>query len=248
MRGGARLLVIDEIDLSLDAAAQVHLLTKLRVFCQQYSCNVLFTTHSMAMMRTLAPTELLYMERRDTGTELSSVSYSYIKALLFGFADWDKYILTEDQVAFEFVEVVIQRYCREIFYRYKIIYIGGGPQVADLLRRNEREQFLSSPENVIAILDGDQKGIAYTHHPHIHFLPVNSVEDALLHHYNGADFPNKLPAGVTFNGGAKHLFNMLQSSHVMSRTEIYSLLCERGGVPLSEFVEVLKGFLSPTVN
>jgi ABC-type glutathione transport system ATPase component len=44
--GGARLIVVDEIDLSLDAAAQVHLLRKLREFCCQYGCNILFTTHS----------------------------------------------------------------------------------------------------------------------------------------------------------------------------------------------------------
>jgi len=53
IRGNARLIVVDEIDLSLDAAAQVHLLKKLRIFCGQYNCNVLFTTHSLAMMPPL---------------------------------------------------------------------------------------------------------------------------------------------------------------------------------------------------
>ena len=39
-KGSARLIVVDEIDLSLDAAAQVQLLKKLREFCAKYECLV----------------------------------------------------------------------------------------------------------------------------------------------------------------------------------------------------------------
>src|SRR5262249_39229284 len=142
IKSGARLIVVDEIDLSLDAAAQVHLLRNLRIFCQRYGCSILFTTHSLAMMRTLSSQELLYMERYVTLTELYPASYSYIKTLLFGFTGWDRYILTEDAVLHDFIGAIIQRYCKDVFYQYKIIYVGGATQVSDLIRRNQREGFL----------------------------------------------------------------------------------------------------------
>lgn len=243
MKGGARLIAVDEIDLSLDAAAQVHLLRRLRKFCEQYHCNVLFTTHSLAMMRMLTPSELLYMDRREAGIELVPASYSYIKTLLFGFAGWDRYILTEDAVLHDFLEAIIQRYCAHVFYRYRVIYVGGGPQVADLLRRNEVEGFLSESENVIAILDGDLEGQAFANHPRIYFLPIDSVEKALFQSYGENDFPYRYPCPRTFTS-PKELFNALQSAEVMSRAQIHSYLLHRNDQALAQLAATLNGFLS----
>jgi ABC-type dipeptide/oligopeptide/nickel transport system ATPase subunit len=243
IKGGARLIAIDEIDLSLDAAAQVHLLRKLRDFCERYRCNILFTTHSLAMMRMLTPSELLYMDRRETGIELVPASYSYIKTLLFGFSGWDRYILTEDAVLHDFIEAIIQRYCSNAFYRYKVIYVGGGPQVSDLLRRNEAEGFLLEAENVIAILDGDLKGQAFANHPRIHFLPIDSVEKALFQCYSENDFPYRYPGTRAFIS-PKELFNALQSSGVMSRAQIHSYLLNRNDQSLAQLAATLDSFLS----
>ena len=140
--GAARLIVIDEIDISLDAVAQVQLLRKLREFCTKYSCNVLFTTHSLAMMRTLDESELFHMEQCGAATTVKPVSYSFLKSLLFGFSGSDRYILTEDRVLKDFLETFIRRFCREVFFTFNIIYIGGGSQVVDLLARNRSEHFL----------------------------------------------------------------------------------------------------------
>ena len=243
IKGGARLIAVDEIDLSLAAAAQVHLLRRLRVFCTQYHCNILFTTHSLAMMRMLTAGELLYMDQRQSGIELVPASYSYIRTLLFGFVGWDRYILTEDAVLHEFLEVVIQRYCPDVFYAYKIIYVGGGFQVSDLLRRNEREGFLSEAENVIAILDGDLKGQAFADHPKILFLPIDSVEKALFEHYSEEDFPFRYPDTRTFNS-PKELFNALLGAGVMSRSQIYTYLSTRHSQALAALATALNGFLS----
>jgi len=243
IKGGARLIAVDEIDLSLDAAAQVHLLRRLRNFCERYDCNILFTTHSLAMMRMLTPSELLYMDRRESGIELVPASYSYIKTLLFGFSGWDRYILTEDVVLHDFLEAIIQRYCKNVFYRYKIIYVGGGPQVSDLLRRNEEEGFLSEAENVIAILDGDLKDQAFANHPRIHFSPVDSVEKALFQYYGENDFPYRYPGVRTFKK-PRELFNALQSAGVMSRAQIHLYLCDRNDQALAPLAVTLNGFLS----
>lgn len=245
IKGGARLIAVDEIDLSLDAAAQVHLLRRLRKFCDQYHCNILFTTHSLAMMRMLTADELLYMERRETGIELVPASYSYIKTLLFGFTGWDRYILTEDAVLHDFLEAIIQHYCADPFYRYKIIYVGGGPQVSDLLRRNQREEFLAEAECVIAVLDGDLAGQAFANHPSIHFLPIDSVEKALFQYHAEADFPHRYPGSRIF-ATPRELFNALQSAGIMSRAQIHSYLINRNDQALAQLVATLNTFLSRT--
>jgi ABC-type dipeptide/oligopeptide/nickel transport system ATPase subunit len=243
IKGGARLIAVDEIDLSLDAAAQVHLLRRLRTFCKQYQCNILFTTHSLAMMRMLDSSELLYLDRLESGIELVPASYSYIKTLLFGFAGWDRYILTEDAVLHDFLEAMIQHYCKNVFYRYKIIHVGGGWQVSDLLRRNEKEGFLAEAEHVIAILDGDQNGEVFAIHPKIYFLPIESVEKALFQYYAESDFPCRYPGARIFTS-PKELFNALQSAGIMSRTQIHSYLCSRSNQAMEHLAATLNGFLS----
>ena len=243
IRSAARLIVVDEIDMSLDAAAQVHLLKALRVFCHQYSRNILFTTHSLAMMRTLDADELLYMERHDDEVELYPASYSYIKTLLFGFSGWDRYILTEDEVLHALLEAIIQQYCPNVFFRYKIIHIGGGFQVSDLLRRNETEGFLSEAKNVVAILDGDLREEHFAQRSNIYCLPIASVEKALLGYYNEKDFPHRLPKGIGFSN-AKSLFKTLQEERVMSAGQIYLYICNRNKQALAPLVSVLNTFLS----
>jgi len=246
VRGIARLIVVDEIDISLDAAAQVHLLKWLRKFCQKYGRNILFTTHSLAMMRMLGDNELLYMERQNMEVRIYAASYSYIKTLLFGFTGWDRYILTEDTELQKFLETIIHRFCSNVFFRYKIIYVGGGSQVADLLRRNETEGFLTDPENVIAVLDGDQRNYGYAQHKNIHFLSFANVESALLNHYKEADFTYRLAKGIHFTDG-KGLFKLLQRNRVMSAAQIYSYICDRNEQALMPLVNILKAFLSRTI-
>lgn len=96
IKGAARLIVIDEIDISLDAAAQSRLVGWLRKFCEEEKVNVVFTTHSMAIMRTMEDEELHYMYSEDGVIKTKLASYNYIKSVLFGFSGWDRYILTED--------------------------------------------------------------------------------------------------------------------------------------------------------
>ena len=243
IKGSARLYVVDEIDISLDPAAQVHLVMRLREFCAKYECNVVFTTNSLAMMRTLDDQELFYMERCEDETTLNSVSYSYIRSLLFGFSGWDRYILTEDIVLSDFLETLIRHCCPNIFFTYKIIHIGGADNVVDLLERNRNEQFLAEPEYVMAILDGDQSHKDFAQQADVECLPFANVENALEHHYGQPDFPYKLPGGKGFNT-AKDLFQKLQQDRVMSIEEINRCLIERNKQALDPLAAKLRQFLS----
>jgi ABC-type cobalamin/Fe3+-siderophores transport system ATPase subunit len=179
---GYTAIFVDEIDISLDAAAQVRLVEWLRKFTDKYGTTFVFTTHSLAMMRTLDSKELFYMEEQDDGSmSIENRSYAFIKSTLFGFKGWDKYILTEDEVLKDFLKHLITKHCRQSFYQHKIIYVGGGTNTTDLMQRNEKENFFSKdPNSVIVVLDGDQRNRPHAKHSNVYCIPMESVEKELL--------------------------------------------------------------------
>lgn len=179
---GHMAIFIDEIDISLDAAAQVRLVEWLRKFKEKHSTTFVFTTHSLAMMRMLDPNELFYMEEQDDGsTAIEKRSYAFIKSTLFGFKGWDKYILTEDDVLKDFIEHLISKYCKKSFYQHKTIYVGGGTNTTNLMKRNETEKFFSKdPKNVITVLDGDQRKLPHSRNKNVYCIPMESIEKELL--------------------------------------------------------------------
>ncbi|ROR10141.1 AAA family ATPase [Erwinia sp. JUb26] len=194
-----KFIVIDEIDISLDSSAQVHLIDVLRKYCQRHSVNIVFTTHSLALMQTMNDDELYYMCENDAGTSIINRSYNFIKSTLFGFKGWDKYILTEDKVLQDFLEYIIDASENEYFYEYKIIYVGGGTNVIDLMRRNEDETFLTTQQNVISVLDGDQLGLRHARGDNILCIPFQSVEKDFYQAYeNDESIPR-----VTVRGNDK---------------------------------------------
>lgn len=269
---GHGLIVVDEIDISLDAAAQVRLVTKLREFGKNYKVGFVFTTHSLAMMRTLHHEELFYMDHeKDTGiASIKNVSYNYIKSVLFGFTGWDKYILTEDDVLRDFIGYVIQTYCGSIFYQYKIIYIGGGTNTTGLMSRNASEEFLSVPDNVICVLDGDQRKFRHSKIPNVYCIPLESVEKALLADCLAGGLADMLDismildddlarfrkylvtangeveAGVEkdFKNAGKAVYKYLISQKLLTRQQINSYLCEKNEVAINDFSNCLRKFLS----
>lgn len=237
-RSGCKLIVIDEIDISLDAAAQAHLVRKLRKLCDEYCVTIMFTTHSLAMMRTLDESELFYMQEYEKDVKIMSASYNYIKSILFGFSGWDKYILTEDFVLQKFLDYIIRRYCSDVFYEYKIIYVGGGSNVADLMRRNSQEKFLSEPENVITVLDGDQKEYRHARRELTYCIPIESVEKALYSYYQDPDFTPRLE-GVK-ETDSKKLYKKFIKDGIMSEAQIFTYLCDKNEVVIEGFSEILR--------
>ncbi|MCB4324350.1 AAA family ATPase [Alcaligenes sp. 13f] len=172
---------IDEIDISLDAAAQVCLVEWLNKFKEIYKTKFIFTTHSLAMMQTLSDNLFCMEEQADGSITIEKRSYGFIKSTLFGFNGWEKYILTEDEALKDFLIYLIDRYCAKPFYQFKIIYIGGGTNTTDLMQRNKIEKFFSEEyKNVMAILDGDQKGKAHAKKENVHCIPMESIEKELL--------------------------------------------------------------------
>lgn len=241
---GFKLIFIDEIDISLDASAQVRLVTELRKLCTKYQVRIAFTTHSLAMMKTLAPDELNFMEASGDEVMIKPASYNFLKSLLYGFRGWDRYILTEDEVLKDFLEHVIARYCRDLFFRYIIIYVGGGGNVTDMLRRNAAEGFFAESSNVVAVLDGDQSGTATGRVPGTRCIPIDSVEKALHDLYLQPSFQPRL-ANAPPVIEPKILFKRLIKQRLMTRRQVFDIVCDAHDADMHTFAHDLQLFLSP---
>ncbi|SKB39571.1 ABC-type multidrug transport system, ATPase component [Luteibacter sp. 22Crub2.1] len=244
IKGPSRLLVIDEIDLSLDAAAQANLPNWLRGFCAQYGRKILFTTHSLALMRQLEVEELFYIEGEDGEVTIKPISYSYAMARLFGFAGYDRYILTEDKMLTAFIGHIVSKNCEKTLLRHKIIFIGGGSQIAELINKNGTEEFLAPKDKVIAILDADQKNEKFAGDPGIHTIPLESIEKALLRaSQEDADFPFQTHKSDYTHG--KSLNHDIKDQKIATQEQIFDYLLERHRDEFKEIVGTICAFLPP---
>jgi len=222
-----KLIVIDEIDISLDASAQTNLLTELRAYCESYQINIIFTTHSLPLMKTLEPSELHYMEEQYQKIEIKNVSYNYVKSILFGFKGWDKYILTEDEMIAKYLNHLISGIEDKTFYSYKIIYIGGASNVINLMQRNDTEEFFSSNKNVISVLDGDTKEQKYAkNNERILFIPFDNIEKELATHYKNNAFGFKVEVIGSEKNYNKNLYNHIIRSKLMTESQIFNHINE----------------------
>lgn len=180
IKEGQKLIVIDEIDISLDSSAQIQLIEQLRSLITYYDSNILFTTHSLAIMKKMKPEELFYMDKIESNISIENKSYNYIKSLLFQFKDYDKYILTEDDMLEKYMNFILQH--EKLHFKYKIIYIGGASNVVDLMQRNITDEFFEKEDNVISVLDKD-KYSDYNSTPNVKFLPYQNIEKVLYELY-----------------------------------------------------------------
>lgn len=249
-----KLIVIDEIDISLDASAQVNLISELRKFCKSYEVNIVFTTHSLPLIKTLEHTELFYMENNNDDISIKNVSYNHIRSELFYFyGRWDKYILVEDEMLEQYLSYLISSSDTLLFYTYKIIYIGGSGNVVDLMERNKTDNFFSSPENVISILDGDKK-TEIKSKENVFCIPFESIEKQLFEHYNKPN-RNGLPEvretykGQTHGDRIKRLYEDFirvpyGSKAIMTNTQIFDFLNQKKKNEVNEFRMLLMNFLN----
>jgi energy-coupling factor transporter ATP-binding protein EcfA2 len=236
-----KLIVIDEIDISLDASAQVNLITQLRQFCNEYEVNIIFTTHSLALMKTLADSELYYMESNDAVISFRNVSYNYIKSELFCFVGWDKYILTEDKMLESYLTHLITQSNASVFFKYKIIYIGGASNVVDLMRRNDKDKLFSTSNNVICVLDGD-KNEEFKNHDQVFFIPFDSVEKQLFFHYQNGELSDMVFTKIPEK--PRELFNSIKEKRYLSEIQIFSLINEKKKDEVERFTSQLIEFLT----
>lgn len=243
-----KLIVVDELDISLDASAQVRLVKLIREYCKENQVNILFTTHSLALIKTLNDDERYYLDKNDEGINIRNISYNYIKSLMYGFNGWDKYILVEDNVLREFIYFLLNN-C-EIISKYKIIEIGGGTQVVEFMSQNIEESFLADRKNIISILDGDQNGKRYTrrYEDLIFFLPQKSVEKEFYKLYIENRLNKKLnqsmPSDINESRKNKWVYNTYIKEGIYSRNDIFKEVCSDFEDEISNLVFKVVSFLN----
>ncbi|HEL7671355.1 TPA: ATP-binding protein [Stenotrophomonas maltophilia] len=244
IKGPSKLLVIDEIDLSLDAAAQANLPGWLRGFCEKYDRKIIFTTHSLALMQQLEIEELFYMEEQNGGVSITPTSFSQAMLKLFGFIGYDRYIATQDKKLIALIHHLVKKYCPTTLLSYKVIYIGGASQVAGFIESNDTDRFLAAPERVIAILDGDQCKEKYAQNDRIHMIPLKSVEKALwAARQEDAAFPF-VTERDNFTGD-KDFENYLKDKKIATQEQIFDYLIARQEADFQSIARVLTDLLPP---
>jgi ABC-type dipeptide/oligopeptide/nickel transport system ATPase subunit len=247
-----KLIVIDELDISLDSSAQVNLLKKLREFTSDHNINILFTTHSLAVMKSLKESELFYMETVPEQTSIQNKSYNYIKSLLFQFEGYDKIILTEDKMLVIYIEYLL-RDETQLFSKYKIIDIAGHGQTVDLMQRNKELNFLGT-KTVISLLDGDQsQNPKYRVHEDIFYIPFESIEKDLYQEYlqgnldsiiDSRHIDTKSIESAKPNKKPKVLYRNLTGRSYMSNIEIIEYLNRTAPESVTLLKEKLITFLN----
>lgn len=243
-----KLIVIDEIDISLDASAQVKLLGELRTFCTKYEVNILFTTQSLALMKSFSSRgqeKLHYIDNNDGIITIHEKSYNYVKSILYGFKGWDKYILTEDEMLQKYLQFVLKDEPIDSL-KYKIIYIAGATNVVNLMLRNSTEEFFSHTEHVISILDADQKNKSYCKDNNVFYSPFDDIEKQLFSYYENKEFnfTIEFPEGIKENSKPKSLYKSIIRHKYMSDNDIFSFIDDKNKDKVDAFKKKLIEFLS----
>lgn len=242
-----KLIAIDELDISLDAEAQVRLVGELRRFCQEYRLNIVFTTHSLPLMKTLNRSELYYMECNDGESVIRERPYNFIKSVLFGFVGWDKYLLVEDKMTERYIEFLLEKSGGRHFFKHKIIFVGGASQVVSLMGRNAVEGFLSEERNVIAVLDGDMsEKESFRERANTFFLPFSNVENEALDRYESGGMVLPEPvvvAGKNKNRG-KNFYKQLLKRKLMTEAEVFEVVTNHHQEQIEGLLRNLSNFLS----
>jgi hypothetical protein len=239
-----KLIAIDEIDISLDSMAQVRLITILRRYTTESNINILFSTHSLALIKTLEKNELLYMNNIGGNCTFEYKSYNFIKSILYGFKGYDKYILTEDEILKNYLNYILSD--EYIFSKYIIIYIGGGNNTVDLMNGNCENHFFAEQENVITILDGDQEGEPYCRENNlIKFIPFQSIEKDLKLYYDEGEFiiPELKKVHVEHNN-PKVFYRRVIKNRIKSANDIYQFLNQKKLEEVNQLKEEIINFLN----
>ncbi|HBM3260479.1 OLD family protein [Klebsiella michiganensis] len=241
----SRFLIIDEIDVSLDSSAQVSLMNAVRNICVEMEKKILFTTHSLAIMKTIYDfgTPIIYLKNEGGEISHNLVSYSFIQLEMFGFQGYDKFLFTEDITLEQYINYRLTGL--PIRNRYKVIYIGGCDNVIDLLKRNALTNFICQPAAAKAILDGDAAG-KYGHRPDVIISPFDDIEDEIHRKYKEENAVHNLPDVAPENAKSKAYWKKLHENcelHGLTREDIFRILETGFEQKADDFTQALLKFI-----
>ncbi|MEE2733550.1 MAG: AAA family ATPase [Pseudomonadota bacterium] len=246
---GAKLILIDEVDVAIDAAAQVKLYDAIKSLLDEYGVRLILITHSLAFMSTVEDGGLYYLERNSDQVSLEQRSYGYIKSDLYGFKGFERYIITEDPVLEGFIKFIIIKFGIVPFYQYQIIGLGGVSQLKTLLEKNDLTTIFSDPQNIVCIVDGDslhEFTSKYNGPTKVFSIPVEDIEK---HIYRNRDqllpevgLPSYQESGDE-KKASKSYWKYLTVDRQMSQNCLYELVLTANSERIDALVSEIRGFL-----
>lgn len=246
---GAKLILIDELDVALDAAAQVNLFAAIKPILQSNNSRLIVISHSLAFMNTVDEGGLYYLEEDSGVVSLKPRSFGYIKSDLFGFRGFDRYILTEDEVLEGFIEFIIQYYSICCYYQYIIIGVKGDNQLRGIVEKNDREQIFTDSRNILCIVDGDvypSLSHAYNGQTRIIRSPVEDIEK-YIYSNRSTLLPNiDLPTyqeSTREKTASKTYWKWLTNDKGISKNYLYKLIVESELENSRQLLNEIKTFL-----
>jgi len=246
---GARLILIDELDVALDAVAQVRLFAAIKPILQNNNSRLVVVSHSLAFMNTVDNDGLYYLESDSGLVSLESRSFSYIKSDLFGFTGFDRYILTEDDVLEGFIEYCIMHFSVRCYYKHITIGVAGVNQVQRLVEKNDRDQIFSDPSNLLCMVDGDvheSLSRSYSGQTRIIRSPVEDIERYVYSNRQALLPEIALPAFVESGNqkrASKTYWKWLIHDNGIPRNDLYRRIVEANLGDARQLIEEIKTFL-----
>ena len=243
---GAKLIIIDELDVSLDAAAQVKLYETLKPILLKHSSRMIVISHSLAFMNTVDDGTLYYLETIEGNTLLEQRSLGYIKSDLYSFRGKDRFIITEDQILEGFLRYLINKHIKP-FYEFEIIPVGGEPQIRQITLKNDKDEIFGRSEQVITVVDKDIYGkINYQSRSKLYCSPIDDMElyiwlhrEALLSDIEQPVFKEAKKEKAT----AKTYWKKVIASKQKTAFDLYALLESKHEEHLSELIGALQSHL-----
>ncbi|MFC6635757.1 AAA family ATPase [Microbulbifer taiwanensis] len=247
---GAKLILIDEVDVALDAVAQANLYSALRPLLQVYDARIILVSHSLEFMSTVDDGGLYYLEECSGTIKLEQYSFGYVKSDLFGFKGYDRYFLTEDEVLEGFVEYLLKVFPVSHYYQHTTIGVNGANQLQKLVEKNDRDQIFLSSENVICIVDGDvfpQLRADYDGPTLILCSPVNDIEVYIFDNRDSVLPDVDLPTyteSTNVKKASKAYWKYLTVDQNINKARLYGLIVDSEPKKVRELVQKISDFLT----
>lgn len=184
-------MFLDEIELALHSSALRRLVFFLKEIAENNNTVVLFSTHSIELIRSIPAENIYYLQRHVNGSiEVINPCYPIYATRNLESSNYghDYIIMVEDELARAIVERILRQKRLLSNKRVLVIAVGGWTQVLRFAYDTIRSNLALSNTKILIVLDGDIKEsvsgflkkerISFSSEPN--YLPIKSLEKYLL--------------------------------------------------------------------
>lgn len=184
-------MLLDEIELALHSSALRRLVFFLKDIAVNNNTVVLFSTHSIELIRSISPENIFYLQRYANGMlEIINPCYPVYATRNLESSNYghDYIIMVEDNLAKLIVERILREKRLLSNKRVLVIAVGGWTQVIRFAYDTIRSNLTLSTTRILIVLDRDIKDsandfmknerIGFSTSPN--YLPIKSLEKYLL--------------------------------------------------------------------